>query len=290
MVIPLACYCQTGTARPLTDTDMTPLPDCPRLLFAHANGFPGSSYSSFLGPLVDRFDVQLLDRLGHHPDFPVGHNWLALRDELLHTLQGADEPVIGVGHSMGGVLMAMAAEAAPERFRCVVMLDPPLMLGLDAWAMKAAKRIGFIERVTPAGQSRGRRSLWPDRNAMRVSLRRRRLFRRFTPEALDDYVEGGTRLLDDGQAVLVYDPGVEVEIFCHLPDHLGDLPRRLRVPYALLAGEDSDLLTPRRQRRLVRHGVPVTLVPGTHMFPMEHPVEARLALIETLESLLETSP
>lgn len=266
---------------------MRPSSRLPRLLFAHANGFPGSSYRSFLGPLAERFDLHPLDRIGHHPDFPVGHNWLALRDELLHTLEHLDEPVIGVGHSMGGVLMAMAAEAAPERFRCVVMLDPPLMLGLDAWAMKAAKRFGFIDRVTPAGQSQGRRAIWPDRDAMRHALRRRRLFRRFTPEALDDYVAGGTRLLDDGQAVLLYDPQVEVEIFRHLPDHLGDLPRRLRVPFALLAGAESDLLTPRRRRRLERHGVPVTLVPGTHMFPMEYPDEARRVLLETLDRLLE---
>jgi pimeloyl-ACP methyl ester carboxylesterase len=269
---------------------MNPLPDLPRLLFAHANGFPGSSYRSFLGPLAERFDVHPLDRMGHHPDFPVGHNWLALRDELLHTLEGIETPVIGVGHSMGGVLMAMAAEAAPQHFRCVVMLDPPLMLGLDAWAMKAAKWLGFVERVTPARQSRGRRTLWPDRDAMRHSLRRRRLFRRFTPEALEDYVEGGTRLLDDGRAVLLYDPQVEVEIFRHLPDHLGSLPRRLRLPFALLAGEDSDLLTPRRRRRLERYGVPVRLVPGTHMFPMEHPDEARQVLLETLDTLLEADP
>lgn len=266
---------------------MPPPTPLPRLLFAHANGFPGSSYRSFLAPLAERFDLHPLDRIGHHPDFPVGHNWLALRDELLHTLESFDAPVIGVGHSMGGVLMAMAAEASPERFRCVVMLDPPLMLGLDAWAMKAAKRFGFVDRVTPAGQSQGRRAVWPDREAMRHSLRRRRLFRRFTPEALQDYVAGGTRLLDDGQAVLLYDPQVEVEIFRHLPDHLSDLPRRLRVPFALLAGEDSDLLTPRRRRRLRRHGVPVTLVPGTHMFPMEHPDEARRILLETLDGLLE---
>ena len=266
---------------------MRPSSRLPRLLFAHANGFPGSSYRSFLGPLAERFDLHPLDRIGHHPDFPVGHNWLALRDELLQTLEHLDEPVIGVGHSMGGVLMAMAAEAAPERFRCVVMLDPPLMLGLDAWAMKVAKRFGFVDRVTPAGQSQGRRAVWPDRDTMRHSLRRRRLFRRFTPEALEDYVAGGTRLLDDGQAVLLYDPQVEVEIFRHLPDHLGDLPRRLRVPFALLAGAESDLLTPRRRRRLERHGVPVSLVPGTHMFPMEYPDEARRILLETLDRLLE---
>ena len=216
---------------------MTPAEtDRPTLLFAHANGFPGVCYRSFLAPLGERFELHPLDRLGHHPDFPVGHNWLALRDELLHALEGLATPVIGVGHSMGGVLMAMAAEAAPERFRCVVMLDPPLMLGLDAWAMKTAKRLGLVDRVTPAGKSLGRRMTWPDRQAMRHYLRRRGLFRRFTEQALDDYVEGGTRLLDDGQAVLVYDPDIEVEIFRHLPDHLGDLPRRLRVPHAVLAG------------------------------------------------------
>ncbi len=259
----------------------------PTLLFAHANGFPGVCYRSFLTPLASRYDVHPLDRLGHHPDFPVGHNWLALRDELLHHLEEHEAPVVGVGHSMGGVLMAMAAQAAPERFRCVVMLDPPLMLGLDAWAMKAAKRLGVVDRLTPAGRSLGRRTLWPDREAMRHYLRRRGLFRRFTEQALDDYVEGGTRLLDDGQAVLVYDPQIEVEIFRHLPDHLGDLPRCLPVPVAVLAGRDSDLLTRRRRRRLVRHGVPLRLVPGTHMFPMEHPDEARDVLLATLDDLLE---
>lgn len=264
--------------------------DRPTLLFAHANGFPGVCYRSFLAPLGERFTLHPLDRLGHHPDFPVGHNWLALRDELLHALEAFETPVIGVGHSMGGVLMAMAAEAAPERFRCVVMLDPPLMLGLDAWAMKTAKRLGLVDRVTPAGRSLGRRTTWPDREAMRHYLRRRGLFRRFTEQALDDYVEGGTRLLDDGRAVLVYDPAIEVAIFRHLPDHLGDLPRRLRVPHAVLAAEDSDLLTPRRRRRLTRHGVRVRLVPGSHMFPMEHPDAARQGLLGVLDELIGVAP
>ncbi|MBF7052160.1 alpha/beta hydrolase [Halomonas sp. KAO] len=260
--------------------------DRPTLLFAHANGFPGACYHSFLAPLGERFDLHPVDRLGHHPDFPVGHNWQALRDELLNVVARFDAPVIGVGHSMGGVLMAMAAETAPERFRSVVMLDPPLMLGIDAWGMKAAKWLGLVDRVTPAGKSLGRRTTWPDREAMRHYLRRRGLFRRFTEQALDDYVEGGTRLLDDGRALLTYDPDIEVEIFRHLPDHLGDLPRRLRVPHAILAGEDSDLLTPRRRRRLIRHGVKVRLVPGTHMFPMEHPVEVRHGLLAALDELL----
>jgi len=260
----------------------------PPLVFAHANGFPGQSYHSFLAPLAEHFDLHPLDRLGHHPDFPVGHNWVALRDELLAHLARLPGPVVGVGHSMGGVLMAMAAERAPATFRCVVMLDPPLMLGLDAWAMKAAKRLGLADRVTPAGKSRGRRAVWPDRQAMIHYLRRRRLFARFTEHALRDYVDGATRELDDGRVVLRYDPAIEVEIFRHLPDHLGTLPARVGVPLGVLAGAESELLTPRRRRRLVRHGVEVACVPGGHMFPMEHPDQARSALLAMLEALSGT--
>ncbi|MFW3616733.1 alpha/beta fold hydrolase [Billgrantia antri] len=258
----------------------------PRLVFAHANGFPGMSYRSLLAPLHERFDIHPVDRLGHHPAYPVGANWLALRDELLEHVPEGDGPVIGVGHSMGGVLMAMAAEHAPQRFRCVVMLDPPLMLGLDAWSMKVAKRFGFVDRVTPAGKSKSRRASWPDREAMANHLRRRGLFRRFTPDALHDYVEGGTRLHDDGSAELIYDPAIETEIFRNLPDHLARLPRRLHIPFGVLVGDDSDLITPRRRRRLAGHGIPLAMVPGTHMFPMEHPEETRQVLLAMLDDLL----
>ncbi|WP_336273362.1 alpha/beta fold hydrolase [Vreelandella indica] len=251
----------------------------PRLVFAHANGFPGLSYRSLLNPLAEMFDLHPLDRLGHHPDYPVNHNWGNLVDELLSYLPQSDAPLLGVGHSLGGTLMAMAADKQPERFCGVIMLDPPLMLGTDAWAMKAAKRFGFVDRVTPAGKTLGRRTVWPSREAMANSLGRRGLFRRFTPEALNDYIEAGTRLLDDGSAELTFDPRIEVEIFRHLPDHLSRLPQRLGVPIELVAGNESHLLTASRIKRLRRKGVSVSEVPGTHMFPMEQPDETRAAIL-----------
>lgn len=264
---------------------MTTIASRPHLVFAHANGFPGLSYKSLLEPLAQTFEVHPLDRLGHHPNYPVNHNWANLVDELLSYLPDTQGPLLGVGHSLGGVLMAMAADKQPERFRGVIMLDPPLMLGWDAWAMKAAKRFGFVDRVTPAGRTQGRRSVWPSRDVMARSLRQRGLFRRFTPTALNDYIEAGTRLLEDGSAELTFDPRIEVEIFRHLPDHLSQLPRRVGVPLALIAGQESDLLTPARIKRLKRKGLAVSDVPGTHMFPMEHPEETRAAILAAWQRL-----
>lgn len=261
----------------------------PRLVFAHANGFPGLSYRSLLNPLAETFDLHPLDRLGHHPDYPVNHNWGNLVDELLSYLPQRDTPLLGVGHSLGGTLMAMAADRQPERFCGVIMLDPPLMLGTDAWAMKAAKRFGFVDRVTPAGKTLGRRTVWPSREAMANSLGRRGLFRRFTPEALNDYIEAGTRLLDDGSAELTFDPRIEVEIFRHLPDHLSRLPQRLGVPLELVAGKESHLLTASRIKRLKRKGLTVSEVPGTHMFPMEHPDETRAAILAAWQRIANAS-
>ncbi|MDQ7732912.1 alpha/beta hydrolase [Halomonas sp. SpR1] len=261
----------------------------PRLVFAHANGFPGLSYRSLLNPLAETFDLHPVDRLGHHPDYPVNHNWGNLVDELLSYLPESDTPLLGVGHSLGGTLMAMAADRQPERFCGVIMLDPPLMLGTDAWAMKAAKRFGFVDRVTPAGKTLGRRTVWPSREAMATSLGRRGLFRRFTPTALNDYIEAGTRLLDDGSAELTFDTQIEVEIFRHLPDHLSRLPKRLGVPLELVAGTESDLLTASRIKRLKRKGLTVSEVPGTHMFPMEHPDETRAAILAAWQRLSAAS-
>ncbi len=259
----------------------------PRLVFAHANGFTGASYRRFLEPLARRFELFPLDRLGHDPAFPVSDNWPTLRDEVLTQVQRFDEPVIGVGHSMGGLLMLMAAAAEPQAFRCVVMLDSPLMVGRDAIALRAAKRLGLADRVTPAGRSRGRRTIWPDHDAMGHYLRRRGLFSRFTPEALEDYIHGATRQLGDGSVELIFETAVEVAIFRHLPDRLHGLSRRLEVPSALLAGQQSELMTPARRQRLRRHGLEVCEVPGGHMLPMEEPQATREALVATIDHLLK---
>ncbi|WP_083941542.1 alpha/beta fold hydrolase [Salinicola socius] len=261
------------------------------LVFAHANGFTGASYRTLLSPLADRFELHPLERLAHDPRYPVGRNWLALREEYLAAVASVPTPIVAVGHSMGGVLSIMAAAEAPQRFRAVVALDPPLLLGRDAWMLKVAKLTGFIDRVTPAGKTLRRRERWSSREAMAESLRRRSLFQRFTETAMDDYVTGATTLDEDsGAARLLFAPRTEAAVFRHLPDHLISVLRKLQVPLTVIAGEDSDLLTPGRRRTLSRLGVRLRCVPGGHMFPFEHPKAARGAILTAIDDMLGENP
>lgn len=260
------------------------------LVFAHANGFTGASYRTLLEPLAERYSLHPIERLAHDPEFPVGRNWHALCDEYLAAIGSLEAPIIAVGHSMGGVLSIMAAHKAPERFRAVVALDPPLLIGCDAWMLKFAKLAGFADRVTPAGKTLKRRERWPNRDVMARSLRRRALFSRFTDMAMHDYVTGATRVDAQGTVRLVYAPQTEAAVFRHLPDHLTRVLKQLRVPLSVVAGVDSDLLTPGRRRNLSRVGVRLSGVPGGHMFPFEYPEEARAAIIEAIDAMTGDAP
>ncbi|WFF42553.1 alpha/beta hydrolase [Salinicola endophyticus] len=257
------------------------------LVFAHANGFTGASYRTLLAPLGERFELHPLERLAHHPDFPVDRNWHSLCDEYLDAVRAVGRPVIAVGHSMGGVLSIMGACRAPEHFRAVIALDPPLLIGRDAWMLKLAKLTGVIDRITPAGKTLKRREHWPSREAMHHSLRQRTLFKGFTEAALADYVSGATRLDEQGAARLLFAPRHEAAVFRHLPDHLSGVLKRLEVPLTVIAGETSTLLTAARRRQLARAGVTLGCVPGGHMFPFEHPEATRTALLAALDRMRE---
>lgn len=257
------------------------------LCFAHANGFPAGSYRKLFAALADGYTVLAPDKLGHDPRYPVDDNWGNLVDELLAYLEASGRtPLIGVGHSLGGVLTLKAALRRPQLFRAVLILDPPAFMGAAAAAMALAKRLGFIDRVTPAGKSRSRRDHWPSREAALEALRHKPLFRRFDPDCMADYIAAGTEPVADGVR-LVYDPLIEAEIFRHIPHTLPWLPQRLQVPGAIVCGRDTDVARPQDMRALARrHGLRLEYLPGGHLFPLEHPLATAARLKALIGELL----
>lgn len=259
------------------------------LVFSHANGFPGGSYHTFLEPFREQYDVHVVDRLGHDPAWPVDAEWASLSRELEAMLAKLPHPLVGMGHSMGGVLMWLVASRRPEWFKALVMLDPPLVNGWQGVLFNTARLLGQVDRVSPAGRSKGRRATWPNRAEAEAYFGRRPFFQRLDPRCLADYLDAGlepdTTSGDAGALRLRYAPEVEVAVFRTTPGHTGRIAP-LRVPGLMVSGAESEpMFLPAARRHAKRHGMVHRLAPGGHMFPLEHPEAAADIILDGLKSL-----
>lgn len=243
------------------------------IFFAHANGFPSATYGKLFAALAPDFRVEHLEQHGHDPRFPVNDNWENLVDELIHHLEARGEPVWGLGHSLGGVLHFHAALRRPELYLGVVMLDSPVLTLADRIVIRAAKRFGFIDRITPAGRTLGRREEFGDFSEARDYFAGKNLFRRFDPDCLDAYVQHG--LARQGESLrLKFDAATEISIYRSVPHRTPGRPQQLKVPVALVRGRHSKVVMPHHARLVKRvpQGEYLSL-PGGHMFPLERPQE-----------------
>jgi pimeloyl-ACP methyl ester carboxylesterase len=261
-----------------------------RIFFAHANGFPAPCYRGFLDRLAAEHDVVAPERLGHDPAYPVDREWRSLSDEVLDRLAALPDadPVLAVGHSMGAVLLFLAACRQPRRFAGLTLLDPPMAFGWTGWALKLARLCGRIDRITPAGRSLGRREHWPDRTTVARELGSRPLFREFDDAALQDFVAGGTEPAADGGRRLRFQVTTEVAIFRTIPTELARQPAPLPMPVDLVvASRGSALRRGDRMRFARRHAARLHAVDGDHLFPLSRPHAAASLVLDITRRQLE---
>jgi pimeloyl-ACP methyl ester carboxylesterase len=251
--------------------------------FSHANGFPAPCYAQMLAPLARRYRVGWIEAIGTDPHFPPTEGWELLVAQLVDTLERRyhGERVYGVGHSLGAYLNFLAAVKRPALFRGIVMLDAPVIGALRGRALGAAKRLGIVDRVTPAGMTRERRREWPSREEAKAHFRTRRLFRHFTEECLEDYVRHGL-VGRHGHYRLRIDPEIEYRIYRTIPHDMSRHLRALTVPAGFVGGTQSDVLRRAGMRAMRGPRFAKRRVAGGHLFPFEQPLAAAAAIEELL--------
>jgi pimeloyl-ACP methyl ester carboxylesterase len=255
------------------------------LHFSHANGFPAASYHKFFGYLESDFRIGSINCIGHDPAYPVTDGWPHLVAQLLDHL-GAHyrAPVVGMGHSLGGYLTFMAAVQRPELFKCIILLDAPIIGHFKGTAFGMLKRLGLVDRITPAHATRERRREWPSVEEMIAHFRRRKIFRHFDPDCLRDYAELGASH-EGGRARLLFDPEIEYQIYRSVPHDLVYYCSRLKLPAGFIGGRHSNVL---KQVGLTntRRNFRVKRIEGGHLFPLERPQAAAEAVRQLAAELL----
>jgi pimeloyl-ACP methyl ester carboxylesterase len=260
----------------------------PVLHLAHANGFPPGTYRKLIERLKTRHHVFTLRSRGLVPgtDPRSLRDWEDMADDLARALRARGlEGVVGVGHSMGGVATLLASVKNPGLFRAVVALDPVLFTGTRQLAIQALTLLGMRSRVPPASLARRRRETWGSREEAATSYRKKPLFRRFDPECFQDYITQGLTEVPGGGFRLTIPTAWEARIFETSPRGVWRKLRSVKVPTLVLRGSDSDTLLPEALARAGRTipGARAEELPGTHLFPLEHPEECGQRLLTFLE-------
>jgi pimeloyl-ACP methyl ester carboxylesterase len=260
----------------------------PVLHFVHANSYPAEVYRVFFQHLRQHYEVRALSMHAHNPAFPIRNGWHALTRELLSELErGQREPVVLVGHSMGGMLSLMAAKARPELVRAVLLLDSPVVAGWRAALLSAAKLARFDRHFPPARLSEKRRDRWPGRDAAYQHFANKSMFAKWPEEVLRDYIEHGLIEHPEGGVTLRFSRMAENRVYRSLPHHIGGMVRRFPVPVGFIGGADSEenrMAGLRATKRLARKHF--KLLPGGHLFPMESPQAAADASHRMIQQLL----
>lgn len=247
------------------------------LHFAHPNAYPPACFRQFCTALTADYRVVALEQR------PL---WPKQQPEALDSIQRlADDmidffdqnkltDVIGVGHSLGGVVTMMTAVKRPDLFSKLVLLDPVFMAP-SILEMAA----GVPDGINPyATKALNRRNRWPDRQTAFDHFRPKKVFGLWSDAALWDFVE--TSIVPDGtgQVGLRFTREWESRFYTLVMSDgalVWELLPQLDLPTLAVRAGHSDTLFPEAWalwREIQPETTFVEMPEVGHMFTMERPL------------------
>ncbi len=247
------------------------------ILLVHATGFHARCWQAVVEALPGKH-VYAIDMPSHGGSArkPPPYSWLHFGDDVRGAIDALGlQRVLGVGHSMGGHAVVLAAAAQPDRFRGLVLVDPVIV----------APEIGALVAGGVSAEShpiRKRRNRWDSAQEMFDSFRTKEPYSRWDPRVLMDYCRYGLEPVEEGGYVLACPPGLEAEVYAGAgTEDIYALLPRVRVPVEIIRARarrpgDSlfDFSSSPTWERLAQQFPDATdeqLADCSHFIPMERP-------------------
>lgn len=257
------CYDWPGEGRPV--------------LMAHGAGLHGRTWDAVARALPEH-RVIAVDFRGHgrsdKPAPPAA--WEHFVADLVGVVRALDlRDVIGVGHSMGGHTVTVAAAEEAARFAGLVLLDPIIILPEREAAERPAPNFDFLAR---------RRNEWSGPEEMIERYRDRMPYVAWAPGVLEDYVVHGLVRNPAGEGyVLACAPAYEASTYGSrpTPDPVFAAAEALDVPVQVVRaksaqpGEETLAFTTSptslQAASIFRQGTDVQHQDVSHFIPQEAP-------------------
>ncbi|CCG84864.1 protein of unknown function [Taphrina deformans PYCC 5710] len=282
------------------------------IVLAHANGFVKELYEPLIQEVLQaRAEVQAVfvhdvatqgaSGLKNAKKLGDQYSWSDSGLDILCMINSLrargimdDNPIVGVGHSMGGAQIAYASLLHPNMFAATILIEPIL----------PDFRTDIQGATAVAAMSARRRETWNSKEEARKAFLKSPFYQVWHPAVFERWMDHGIVLTGNGTEVkLATTPSQEVFSFMHMmpfqdtvdtdPDactYVRSHMHTLNHPVFLIFGEKSTAITPQRKREisaLARFSTSIDLKDHGHLIPMESPAVIANLILEYIDQTLK---
>ena len=250
----------------------------PGIYFSHANGFNGLTYKTLLNKISPNQKITSYDLRGHGKSTVPAEpeklkSWQRYRDDLISILEKNNKPSTLIGHSLGGTTSLLVAFKRPDLVSKIILIDP-VLLPLTYWlGTKVVQSVGLIEKVHPMVKGAlVRKKTWVSKEEAFQYFSRKKLFRKVIPEAINDYIDGGMKKINENLYELNCNPKWEAATFKLTSGGNWFNLKKSNVPTKIILTPNSVVCNEKSQKKLKKSIAKiefVTLENTTHMLPLE---------------------
>lgn len=264
----------------------------PQAHLLHANGFCAGTYSPFVKYLLNDLQIIASDVRGHGgtdlSDLKRVHHWNIFADDLKTLIDKTmAPPIVGLGHSLGAVTTYIAAATYPRLFSAIIMIDPPIFPRRMLWLIAVMKWLGLTRSIPLAKTARRRKKTFQGKKeALQRFASGRGIFKTWSQEFVEAYLECGLLEKDSETAILKCDPELEAQIFESIPLDVWKYADKVACPVLAIRGEQSDTFRVDAAERLKRKIADCeleTIANAGHFVPMGKPEECARVITDFID-------
>ena len=199
----------------------------PTALLVHGGMRTSRSFDAMARVLSETAHVLALDLIGHGDSTwnEKGYSWKH-RSEDVHNFitHGNLNKISAIGHSMGGVAIAMCAEKNPEKFEKLILMEPVMKATADSQEMMAAR----FDKP---------RRTYKNLEELKEFLQNHPVTKNWTSEVIEDVVQYETFINHDNRVDIKWSPATNSRPERE-SDHMDLKPvlENITVPMLLVVG------------------------------------------------------
>ncbi len=248
----------------------------PPAVLLHGTGLCAQGWAPIAQALSSRFRVLAMDLRGHgDSDKPQhGYDWYKVAGDLPAFIDALElDNILLVAHSRGGGVAVIGGAQRADRISGAVLIEPNVPYNSPNPSQTPGGRApNFMEE-----QARRRRAVWDSREEIYQRYRSVDTFKNWREDALRAYIEGGTRVRNDGRVELKCPPEVEAQFYqVKPPEGMVELVSKITFPVLLMtraaggqAPQPSPVILALEKSVLsFRH---ITVPNAGHFIPQEQP-------------------